>query len=116
MPIIFAQSLLMIPPFLFGYFGNSSESYFGQIMQTIGSVLGDPRSMVYNLVYIAMIYFFCYFWTAITFNPFIPGYRPGRRTEDYLEAVIERITYVGAGFLALIAVVPTIIAELLGVD
>ena len=128
MPIIFAQSLLMIPPFLFGYFGNSSESYFGQIMQSIGSVLGDPRSMVYNLVYIAMIYFFCYFWTAITFNPkeisdnmkdngtFIPGYRPGRRTEDYLEAVIERITYVGAGFLALIAVVPTIIAELLGVD
>ena len=69
MPIIFAQSLLMIPPFLFGYFGNSSESYFGQIMQSIGSVLGDPRSMVYNLVYIAMIYFFCYFWTAITFNP-----------------------------------------------
>ena len=84
--------------------------------------------MVYNLIYIAMIYFFCYFWTAITFNPkeisdnlkdngtFIPGYRPGRRTEDYLEKVIERITYVGAGFLALIAIVPTIISELLSVD
>jgi len=128
MPIIFAQSLLMIPPFLFGYFGSGSETWFGQFMNSVGSVLGDPRSMVYNLIYIAMIYFFCYFWTAITFNPkeisdnmkdngtFIPGYRPGRRTEDYLEAVIERITYVGAGFLALIAVVPTIIAELLGVD
>ena len=128
MPIIFAQSLLMIPPFVFGYFGKGSDSYFGQIMQNIGAVLGSPQSMVYNLVYIAMIYFFCYFWTAITFNPkeisdnmkdngtFIPGYRPGRRTEDYLEAVIERITYVGAGFLALIAVVPTIISELLGVD
>ena len=59
-----------------------------------------------------MIYFFCYFWTAITFNPkdmadnlknygtFIPGYRPGRRTADYLEKVMVRITYVGAGFLA----------------
>ncbi|MDG1874755.1 MAG: preprotein translocase subunit SecY [Mariniblastus sp.] len=128
MPIIFAQSLLMIPPFLFGYFGSSGETQFAQIMQSIGRVLGSPQSMVYNLVYIGMIYFFCYFWTAITFNPkeisdnmkdngtFIPGYRPGRRTEDYLEAVIERITYVGAGFLALIAVVPTIIAELLGVD
>ena len=128
MPIIFAQSLLMIPPFLFGYFGTSGTGYFAQMMANVGEVLGSPKSMVYNLIYIAMIYFFCYFWTAITFNPkeisdnmkdngtFIPGYRPGRRTEDYLEAVIERITYVGAGFLALIAVVPTIIAELLGVD
>ncbi len=126
MPIIFAQSLLMIPPFLFQMVG-SGESWFSRIMGGIGSVLGDPTSMVYNLVYIGMIYFFCYFWTAITFNPkeisdnlkdngtFIPGYRPGRRTEDYLEKVIERITYVGAGFLALIAVVPTIISELLNV-
>ena len=128
MPIIFAQSLLMIPPFLFSYLGSSGESWFSRTMGGFGTVLGDPTSMVYNLVYIGMIYFFCYFWTAITFNPkeisdnlkdngtFIPGYRPGRRTEDYLEKVIERITYVGAGFLALIAVVPTIISELLGVD
>ncbi len=127
MPIIFAQSLLMIPPFIFSYFGGG-EGFFSGIMGGLGALLGDPTSMVYNLVYIAMIYFFCYFWTAITFNPkeisdnmkdngtFIPGYRPGRRTEDYLEKVIERITYVGAGFLALIAVVPTIISELLGVD
>jgi preprotein translocase subunit SecY len=127
MPIIFAQSLLMIPPFLFSMLGGG-EGFFSGIMGGLGSLLGDPTSMVYNLVYIGMIYFFCYFWTAITFNPkeisdnmkdngtFIPGYRPGRRTEDYLEKVIERITYVGAGFLALIAVVPTIISELLGVD
>ena len=74
-----------------------------------------------------MIYFFCYFWTAITFNPkemsenlkdygtFIPGYRPGKRTADYLERVMERITYVGAGFLALVAIVPTIVSTFLGV-
>ena len=128
MPIIFAQSLLMIPPFLFSMFGKTGEGFFASTMGAIGSVLQDPASMVYNLIYIAMIYFFCYFWTAITFNPkeisdnlkdngtFIPGYRPGRRTEDYLEKVIERITYVGAGFLALIAIVPTIISELLSVD
>ena len=66
-----------------------------------------------------LIYFFCYFWTAITFNPkdmadnlknygtFIPGYRPGRRTADYLEKVMVRITYVGAGFLAVVAIIPT---------
>ncbi len=130
MPIIFAQSLLMLPPFLFTYFGGkmNPDGYFASIFTSVGNVLQNPTSMVYNLIYIGMIYFFCYFWTAITFNPkeisdnlkdngtFIPGYRPGRRTEDYLENVIERITYVGAGFLALIAVVPTIISELLGVD
>jgi preprotein translocase subunit SecY len=69
-----------------------------------------------------LIYFFCYFWTAITFNPkdmadnlknygsFIPGYRPGKRTADYLEKVMVRITYVGAGFLALVAIIPTLVA------
>jgi preprotein translocase subunit SecY len=75
-----------------------------------------------------MIYFFCYFWTAITFNPkdmaenlknfgtFIPGYRPGYRTADYLEKVMNRITYVGSGFLALVAIIPTIISSAMGVD
>jgi len=128
MPIIFAQSLLMVPPLLFNYLGGTGDTAFKQVMSDIGGVMQNPTSMVYTLVYIGMIYFFCYFWTAITFNTkeisdnmkdngtFIPGYRPGRRTEDYLENVIERITYVGAGFLALIAVVPTIISELMGVD
>ena len=72
------------------------------------------------MLYIVLIYFFCYFWTAITFNPkdmadnlknygtFIPGYRPGKRTADYLEKVMVRITYVGAGFLAVVAIMPTI--------
>jgi preprotein translocase subunit SecY len=128
MPIIFAQSLLMIPPLLFAYLGGSRESWFQNMAGGLADTLKDPTSMVYTLIYIAMIYFFCYFWTAITFNTkeisdnmkdngtFIPGYRPGRRTEDYLENVIERITYVGAAFLALIAVVPTIISSLMGVD
>ena len=77
------------------------------------------ESFTYNVLYVALIYFFCYFWTAITFNPkdmadnlknygtFIPGYRPGRRTADYLEKVMVRITYVGAGFLAVVAIIPT---------
>ena len=128
MPIIFAQSLLMVPPLIFNYLGGAGTNTFQSIMSDIGQVMQSPTSMVYTLVYIGMIYFFCYFWTAITFNTkeisdnmkdngtFIPGYRPGRRTEDYLENVIERITYVGAAFLALIAVVPTIISELMGVD
>ena len=78
---------------------------------------------MYNFLYVALIYFFCYFWTAITFNPkdmadnlknygsFIPGYRPGRRTADYLEKVMVRITYVGAGFLSLVAIIPSIVSS-----
>lgn len=132
MPIIFASSLLMLPPFLLQWVGEKvgPESLFGfgGFLMNLGNLLQNPLSMVYNLIYIAMIYFFCYFWTAITFNPqeisqnlkdngtFIPGYRPGRRTAEYLENVIERITYVGAGFLALVAVIPTIVAKLLHVD
>jgi preprotein translocase subunit SecY len=77
---------------------------------------------------VALIYFFCFFWTAITFNPkdvsdnlknygsFIPGYRPGKRTADYLEKVMFRITYVGAGFLALVAIVPSMISGSLDVS
>ena len=89
-------------------------------------VVGGGTSF-YNLLYVGMIFFFCYFWTAITFNPkemsdnlrdsgtFIPGYRPGRRTTDYLEKVMVRITYVGAAFLAIVAIVPTIVYGSLGV-
>ena len=77
-------------------------------------------------MYVLLIYFFCYFWTAISFNPkdmsdnlkshgtFIPGYRPGKRTADYLEKVMVRITYVGAGFLALVAILPTIVSAGVG--
>jgi preprotein translocase subunit SecY len=86
------------------------------------------NGFIYNILYLLMIYFFCYFWTAITFNPkdmadnlknfgsFIPGYRPGKRTADYLEKVMVRITYVGAGFLAIVAIIPTLISASLNVS
>ena len=128
MPIIFASSLLMLPSLLFGaiakaFDANSSTAkFFGHA--------GDMFSrtgFVYALCYVGLIYFFCFFWTAITFNPkdvsdnlknygsFIPGYRPGKRTADYLEKVMFRITYVGAGFLALVAIVPSMISGSLDV-
>jgi preprotein translocase subunit SecY len=83
---------------------------------------------LYNVCYVSLIYFFCYFWTAITFNPkdiannlkdygsFIPGYRPGRRTAEYLEKVMVRITYVGAAFLSVVAVIPSVLAQFLQVN
>ncbi len=129
MPIIFASSLLMFPFFIFGQLAGvvGGDTTMGAIFTGLAQAFSPGSSFVYNLFYIGMIYFFCYFWTAITFNPkdmaenlknygtFIPGYRPGKRTEEYLEKVMVRITYVGAGFLAVVAITPTIVSSQLGV-
>lgn len=137
MPIIFASSLLMLPAMLFGLLGQAAQSgakpgnfwewLAGRFVDLQG-IFGSGTSFIYNLCYVALIYFFSYFWMAITFNPkeiaenlkdfgtFIPGYRPGRRTAEYLEKVMVRITYVGAAFLALVAIVPTVISGLLQVQ
>ena len=126
MPIIFASSLLMFPGFLLQPLAQrfNDGGILGRILQMLAQVFNPTgAAYVYNLLYVVLIYFFCYFWTAITFNPkdmannlkdygtFIPGYRPGKRTADYLERVMVRITFVGAGFLALVAILPTIIAR-----
>jgi preprotein translocase subunit SecY len=127
MPIIFASSLLMLPGMLFNLLASLPVSW-APFFSNLASMFSRGTSVAYNLLYVLLIYFFCYFWTAITFNPkemsenlkdygtFIPGYRPGKRTADYLEKVMIRITYVGAGFLALVAIVPTIISSSLGVS
>jgi preprotein translocase subunit SecY len=131
MPIIFASSMLMLPAFLFQVLAQSLGSTapgMANGFKYIADILGSGSSYVYNLLYVALIYFFSYFWMAITFNPkemaenlkdfgtFIPGYRPGRRTAEHLEKVMIRITYVGAAFLSVVAIVPTIISSALGVD
>ncbi len=125
MPIIFASSLLMFPTIILNWLGKTSMGDWGWVQALRGSFSGE-RGFVYSLCYVGLIYFFCYFWTAITFNPkeiannlrdygsFIPGHRPGKRTAEYLERVMMRITYVGAAFLSLVAVIPTIVQDLLG--
>ena len=124
MPVIFASSLLIIPMFAFKWAAQQFNSAFFYGLQ--GSL--ERQGYLYNMFYIVLIYFFCYFWTAITFNPkdmannlkdygsFIPGYRPGKRTSDYLERVLWRITYVGAAFLAVVAIIPSLISSGLGVS
>jgi preprotein translocase subunit SecY len=113
-PIIFAQSLLILPPYLLGLFGQ--EQYFAY------------GSYFYMVLYVVLITFFCYFYTAITFNPvemadnlkqggsYIPGIRPGKRTADYLEKIMTRIALAGAIFLSFVAVVPTFVNRWLGLD
>jgi preprotein translocase subunit SecY len=135
MPIIFASSLLMLPSLILsgivGMMGSfkpgSSGEWWANQLANLAGVFTRGNSLTYNLCYIALIYFFSYFWMAITFNPkeisenlkdfgtFIPGYRPGRRTAEYLEKVMIRITYVGSAFLALVAIVPTVISASMGV-
>jgi preprotein translocase subunit SecY len=127
MPIIFASSLLLFPYMAFKFAADSTTSgtFWNKLWTDLHEAFNRQTSLTYNLFYVALIYFFCYFWTAITFNPkemadnlknfgsFIPGYRPGRRTADHLEKVMVRITYVGAAFLAVVAITPTIVGNVM---
>lgn len=125
MPIIFASTLLMVPGMLFNFLGSTFEWQFAR---SLASAFSTERGFLYSVSFIALIYFFCYFWTAITFSPkdiannlrdygsFIPGQRPGKRTEEYLERVMVRITYVGAAFLAIVAVIPSLVNQFLNLD
>jgi preprotein translocase subunit SecY len=119
MPVIFASTLLILPGFIFQTISSLSPE--AAWARDISNMFARNSGWVYNMLYVATIYLFCYFWVAITFNPkeiadnlkdhgsFIPGYRPGKSTADYLEKVLIRITYVGAAFLAVIAIIPSVI-------
>jgi preprotein translocase subunit SecY len=128
MPIIFASSLMIFPSVLVGWLANTSLGMPGTTSGEIVRVLRDSfnmSSVTYSLCYVGLIFFFAYFWTTVQFRPkemsdqlrdygsFIPGLRPGRRTAEYLERVMERITYCGAAFLAVIAVIPQALAAAL---
>ena len=124
MPVIFASSLLVLPIFIFRALASSTDWGWAAYL----SDAFERQGYIYTVMFIAMIYVFCYFWTAIIFNPkdmannlkdygsFIPGYRPGKRTAEYLERVMMRITYVGAAFLAVVAVIPTLISSSMEVN
>jgi len=118
MPIIFAQSLMLFPGVLLGWLSKmTNSSVVGFLNQEF-----SRAGFIYIITEVVMIYFFAYFWTTVQFQPkemanqlrdygsFVPGLRPGKRTADYLEKVMMRITYVGAAFLCVIAVVPTAVS------
>jgi preprotein translocase subunit SecY len=123
MPIIFASSLMIFPNLLFGWF---SRMWYNDFTRTLSEAF-QMGSYTYSLCYVGLIFFFAYFWTTVQFRPkdmanqlrdhgsFIPGLRPGKRTADYLERVMERITYCGAAFLAAIAVIPSVVSNYLDI-
>jgi preprotein translocase subunit SecY len=134
-PIIFAQSLLQFPMFAAQYLLVKTQSEGGflyGVAKTVWDALGGSGrggfTFVHTFLYVALIFFFCYFWTAITFNPtdmaknlqehgsFIPGIRPGHRTAEYLERVMTRITLPGAASLALIAVMPGLMTRTMNLN
>jgi preprotein translocase subunit SecY len=111
-PVIFASSILAFPATLATMFPA------GSWMERAAAQL-DYAMPLYNLLFVAGIIFFCYFYTAIIFNPddvaenmrkyggFVPGIRPGKRTAEYIDTILTRITLVGAIYLAIIAIIPT---------
>lgn len=125
-PVIFSLSLLQFPLTLTYFWPNSGfSSWVTTWLSPYGNAWGVT---IYTVLNIVLIIFFTYFYTAITFNPaeiannmknnggFIPGIRPGRPTVEYLTKVMTRIAFVGAIFLAVIAVMPTIIGQFTALD
>ncbi len=131
MPVVFASSLMIFPSIVLGGLLNYASSIEAPGLLGFVRWFSDQFAFggfLYIMAEVLLIYFFSYFWITVQFNPediakqlrehgsFIPGLRPGPRTAEYLEAVMERITFVGAAFLAVIAVLPTVIASGLKVD
>ncbi len=112
-PPIFASSLLLMPATMANFSSGSADGALGAIAAMLGR--GQPG---YMLLYAALIIFFCFFYTSIVFNPedtadnlkksggFVPGYRPGVRTAEYIDFVLTRLTFVGAGYLTLVCLLP----------
>jgi preprotein translocase subunit SecY len=117
MPIIFAQAIMFLPITLVGF--TSSESLSG-----MAAAFTDINGLWYNLTFFILIILFTYFYTAVTINPnqmaedmkknggFIPGVKPGKKTAEYLDAVMSRITLPGSIFLGLVAILPAIVSQL----
>jgi len=127
MPIIFAVSLVMVPNAVSGYLQSVSNPVLSEIGLWMGINLA-PATSLYNLMYFFFVFAFTYFYTSIVFNPeeiadnirksggFIKGVRPGKATVSYLKHIITRLTLAGGVFLGLIAIIPSVMQNVTGVN
>src|SRR3954467_12640708 len=118
-PPIFASSLIMFPATVATFFPNEKIQRFTSLLQ--------PGNMLYNVLFVGLIVFFCYFYTAVTFKTedvaenlkkyggFVPGIRPGQPTAQYIDYVLSRITLGGAVYIAAICVLPTLFTQIMKV-
>lgn len=125
-PIIFAVSFMMIPGLLSRVLSGVGNTQVANAARFVSTYLA-PNTAPYNILYFILVVAFCYFYTAVVFNPekiakdlrssgsFIPGIRPGPNTVDYLNFVLNRITLVGASFLGLVAIFPSVISSITGI-
>ena len=115
MPIIFAQSIASLPATIAALAGSKSDSWFMKLF--------DTTSIAYAIIYFLLILFFAYFYSTIQFNPievannlkknggYIPGFRPGKPTSEFIQKVLNKITLFGAIYLGIIACVPILVAH-----
>ncbi|PKN06208.1 MAG: preprotein translocase subunit SecY, partial [Deltaproteobacteria bacterium HGW-Deltaproteobacteria-7] len=118
-PPIFASSVIMFPATIANF---APQGW----MQSIAAQL-KPGQLVYELLYVAFIFFFCFFYTAVTFKPddvadnmkkfggYVPGIRPGKKTAEYIENILERLTFSGAIYVSLVCVLPSVLIAQLNV-
>jgi preprotein translocase subunit SecY len=124
-PAIFASSILMFPLTIANFLPGSVKEAYPWLDNVVNSL--GPGQWLYNLLYVGFIIFFCYFYTAVTFNPtdvadnmkkfggYIPGIRPGKKTAEYIDRVLTRITLGGALYVSAVCVLPTFLIYRLGV-
>ena len=129
-PPIFASSLLLLPATLAGFSaanaGGEASGWWGQTLNVLAATLGHGQPM-FMLLYAVLIIFFCFFYTSVVFNPeetadnlrkyggFLPGIRPGKKTAEYLDYVLTRLTVIGSVYLALVCLLPEVLASYYGV-
>ncbi|HOJ71880.1 MAG TPA: preprotein translocase subunit SecY [Syntrophorhabdaceae bacterium] len=114
-PPIFASSILMFPATIASFIAHPYMKKFAELL--------TPGSLLHEILYIGFIIFFCFFYTAIVFNPdnvadnmkkyggYIPGIRPGKKTSEYIEKILSRITLVGALYISFVCVLPTLLVK-----
>ncbi len=126
MPVIFALSILLFPQLIANFFANSSHEFLVSISQGLTWFL--QNQWLYAIVYFLLVFLFTYFYTAVTFDPeavatnlqkngaFVPGIRPGASTTEYIGKIVSRITFMGAIFLGIVAVLPVIMQKITGLS
>ncbi|MBN1276804.1 MAG: preprotein translocase subunit SecY [Deltaproteobacteria bacterium] len=115
-PPIFASSIIMFPATIANFLNQEDFPWLQSIVNALA-----PGHVVYSLIYVGFIFFFCYFYTAVHFNPvdvadnmkrqggFIPGIRPGKNTAEYIDWILTRITFLGAIYVSAVCILPTIL-------
>ncbi|MBT8114806.1 MAG: preprotein translocase subunit SecY [Arenicella sp.] len=119
-PPIFASSIILFPASLVGFFGSDSATGVAGVLRNI-STLMQPGEVLYTTLYVGMIVFFAFFYTALVFDPkeiaenlkkqgaYVPGIRPGQQTARYIDGVVSKLTLVGAMYLAVVCLIPELL-------